>query len=117
MLFNKLNNWLKSSLRLILTAFICGLLFISIAYPVQAGTTSNPTDKEAKLKGIQAETEKVGQGDANPMGLEETIKRAQQGTNEVQGGADKEKMVKPEDTNATTVKDQAADLLNNLKPN
>ncbi len=116
MLFNKLNNWLKSSLRLILTAFICSLLFIASAYPVQAAINSKPTDGEANLNSIQNETDKVGNPSAYPKGLEETTKKAQGGLNEVQGDADKDKMISPEDTNATTVKDKAANFLENLKP-
>jgi hypothetical protein len=114
MLFNKLNNWLKLSLRLILTTFICGLLFISTAYPAQA-VTSSPRDGEANLNRIQNETDKVGKGlDNPPRGLEEVTEKAQQGTNAVQGGADADKMVKPEDTDATTVKEKAANFFENL---
>ena len=113
MLFNRLNNWLKLSLRLILTTFICGLLFVSSAYPANAVTS--PKDGEANLNSIQAETDKVGRGlDNNPRGLEEVTEKAQQGTNAVQGGADKDKMVKPEETDATTVKEKAANFLDNL---
>ncbi|MGB5634821.1 MAG: hypothetical protein WBM44_19575 [Waterburya sp.] len=55
---NKLNNWLKSSFRLVLTVFVCGLLFIS--------------------------------------------------------SADKDKMISPEEADATTVKEKAANFLDNL---
>ena len=113
MLFNKLNDWLKQSLRLVLATFICGLLFFSSAYPAGA-VTSNSTDGEANLNRIQAETDKVGRGDSNPRGIEEVTEKAQQGTNAVQGAADKDKMVKPEETNATTVKEKAANFLDNL---
>lgn len=114
MLFNKLNNWLKLSLRLVLTTFICGVLFISSAYPAQA-VTSSPTEGEANLNRIQNETDKVGKGlDNEPRGLEEVTEKAQQGTNAVQGAADADKMVKPEETDATTVKDKAANFFENL---
>ncbi|MDJ0571536.1 MAG: hypothetical protein QNJ53_21150 [Pleurocapsa sp. MO_192.B19] len=112
MLFNKLNNWLKSSVRLLLTAFICGLLFISSAYPAQA-VTSSATDSEVSLNKVQKETDDVAK--SNPRGIKETTKKAQGGLNAVQGGADKDKMVSPEDTNATTVKEKAASFLDNLK--
>ena len=114
MLFNKLNNWLKLSLRLVLTTFICGVLFISSAYPAQA-VTSSPTEGEANLNRIQNETDKVGKGlDNPPRGIEAVTEKAQQGTNAVQGGADADKMVKPEETDATTVKDKAANFFENL---
>ena len=113
MLFNRLNSWLKSSLRVILTTFICGLLFVSSVYPAQAVTS--PKDGEANLNEIQAETDKVGKGlENNPRGIEETTKKAQEGLNEVQGAADKDKMVTPEETDATSVKEQAANFFENL---
>ena len=111
MVFNKLNNWLKSSIRLVLTAFICGLMFVSMAYPAQA-VTSKTTDGEVSLNKIQAKTDDVAR--SNPRGIEEVTKEVQKGLNAVQGGADKDKMISPEDTDATTVKEKAANLLENL---
>ena len=113
MLFNKLNGWLKLSMRLVLATFICGFLFFSSVYPAGA-VTSNATEGEASLNRIQAETDKVGKGDSYPRGLEEVTQKAQEGTNAVQGGADKDKMVRPEETDATTVKEKAANFLDNL---
>ena len=111
MLFNKLNNWLKSSLRLVLTVLVCGLLFLGSAYPASA-TTSKPTDGEANLNRIQAKTDEVA--NKNPRGIEEITEEAQKGTNAVQGGADADKMIDPSETNATTVKEKAASFLDNL---
>lgn len=56
----------------------------------------------------------MGQADSYPRGLEETTQKAQQGTNAVQGGADKDKMVKSEETSATSVKEKAASFLDSL---
>ena len=116
MLFNKLNNWFKSSLRLILTVMVCGLLFISSAYPAQAtpsqATPSETTKGEANLNRIQAKTDDVAR--SNPRGIEEITEEAQKGTNAVQGGADLDKMVTPEETNATTVEEKAANFLEKL---
>lgn len=112
MVLNKLNNWLKSSLRLVLTVFICGLLFISSVYPAQAATSRN-TEGEASLNKIQSKTDDVAK--SNPRGLEEITKEAQKGLNAVQGGADESKMVSPEDaSDATTIKEKAANFLDNL---
>lgn len=111
MVFNKLSNWLRSSIRLVLTVCICGLLFISSAYPAQA-VTSKATDGEASLNRVQAKTDDVAS--SNPRGIKEVTKEAQKGLNAVQGGADKGKMVSPEDTNATTVKEKTANFLDNL---
>lgn len=113
MLFNKLNNWLKSSLRLMLTAIICSLLFISSVYPVQAATSSKTTDGEASLNRVQAKTDDVAR--SNPRGIKEVTKAAQKGLNAVQGSADKDKMIgRDEASDATTVKEKAANFFDNL---
>ncbi len=111
MLMNKLNNWLKSSFRLVLTVFVCGLLFISSAYPAQAAT-SKTNDGEASLNRVQAKTDDVAS--SNPRGIKEVTKEAQKGLNAVQGGADKDKMVSPKEADATSVKEKAANFLDNL---
>lgn len=112
MLFNKLNNWLKFSVRLALTVMVCGVLFISSTYPAQA-TPSRTTDGETSLNRVQEKTDSVAS--SNPRGINEVTKESQKGLNAVQGGADKDKMVRPEDaSNATTIKEQAANLLDNL---
>ena len=111
MLSNKLNNWLKSSIRLVLTVFVCGLLFVASAYPAQAAT-SKTTDGEVSLNKIQDKTDKVA--DSNPRGIEEITKEAQKGTNAVQGDADADKMISPEETDATTVEEQANNFFDNL---
>ena len=111
MLSNKLNNWLRSSIRLVLTVFICGLLFVASAYPAQA-TTSSATEGEASLNRIQKKTDDVAK--SNPRGIDEVTKEAQKGTNAVQGSADADKMVSPEETNATTVPEKAASFFDKL---
>lgn len=93
------------------TAFVCGVLFVSTINPAQAAT-SKTTDGEVSLNRIQAKTDQVA--DSNPRGIKEITKEAQKGTNAVQGGADTDKMVSPDETNATTVKEKAAGFLNNL---
>ncbi|RMF25946.1 MAG: hypothetical protein D6756_04625 [Cyanobacteria bacterium J083] len=114
MLLKKLSNWwLKYSLRSVLTVFVCGLLmFVSMPYPAQAAT-SKSNDGEVSLNEIQKKTDEVAR--SNPRGIKEVTKEAQKGLNAVQGAADKDKMISPEDAkNATTVKEKAADLLDNL---
>jgi hypothetical protein len=113
MLFDKLSSWFKSSIRVLLIAMVCGLVFVSNAYPAQA-TPSKATEGEASLNRIQAKTDAAANPDASPRGIEEITKEAQKGSNAVQGGADTDKMVKPEDTDATTVKEKAANFLENL---
>lgn len=111
MSFNKLNNWLKSSIRAVLTVFVCGLLFLSVANPAQA-VTSKTTDGEARLNNIQDKTDDVAR--SAPLGIDEVTKESQKGLNEVQGAADQEKMISPDETDATSVKDKAASFFDNL---
>ena len=111
MLFNKLNNWLRSSIRLLLTVFVCGLMFVAVANPVQAAT-SKATDGEASLNKIQDKTDDVAK--SNPRGINEVTKEAQKGLNAVQGSADKSEMISPDEANATTVKEKAASFFDKL---
>ncbi|NJL53035.1 MAG: hypothetical protein HC930_14080 [Hydrococcus sp. SU_1_0] len=111
MLISKLNNWLKSSVRLVLTVFICGMLFISFANPVQADNTRDPNG-EVSLNKIQAKTDDVSR--SNPRGIEEITKEAQKGLNAVQGDADKDKMISPDEANGTTVEEQADNFFKKL---
>lgn len=111
MSFNKLNNWLKSSLRAVLTVFVCGLLFISVANPAQA-ITSKTTEGEATLNKIQDKTDDVAR--SAPMGIEEVTKESQKGLNEVQGAADRDEMISPDEAKSETVKDKAANFFDNL---
>lgn len=111
MSFNKLNNWLKSSIRAVLTLFVCGLLFIAVANPVQAAT-SKPTDGEANLNRIQEKTDEDARN--APFTIDEITKESQKGLNEVQGAADKDKMISPDETDTPSVKDKAASFFDNL---
>ena len=111
MLFNKLNNWLKSSIRTVLTVFVCGLLFISAVNPAQAAS-SKATEGEVSLDKVQSKTDDVAR--SNPRGIKEVTKESQKGLNAVQGAADKGKMVSPKDADATSVREKAANFFDNL---
>ncbi|MEL6440991.1 MAG: hypothetical protein AAFQ80_17260 [Cyanobacteria bacterium J06621_8] len=94
-----------------MTALLCGLLFISIADSAQAAN-SKPSDGEVSLNKIQDKTDNVASSD--PRGMEEVQKEARKGLNGVQGGADKDKMISPEDTDALTVRKKVSKFLDNL---
>lgn len=111
MLVNKLNNWLKSSLRVVVTAIVAGMLLVAVASPVQAAT-SKPTDGVTNLNEIQAQTDDVAR--SNPRGIEEVSKEAQKGLNGVQGDQNAEKMISREEADATTVKEKAANFFDKL---
>ena len=109
MLLNKLNSWLKSSLRAVLTVFIVGLLFISVANPAQAKDTA---DGVTNLNEIQKETDDVAR--SNPRGIEEVTEKSQEGLNGVQGDENQSKMISKEEADATTVKEKAASFFDKL---
>ncbi len=106
------------SLRFLVLAFTCALLLVVNATPTWAAGMSAPTkpsDGEVQLKKIYAESE-----DALNSGLDsmqEVSERAQRGSNEVQGGADLDKMSTPENSKAaTTFKDQVKQALDKVTP-
>lgn len=111
MLSIKISKWFTSSIRSILVVCVCGLLFFASAYPAQAATSSS-TDGEVSLNKIQAKTDDVAS--SNPRGIDKITKEAQKGTNAVQGGADSGKMVSPDEANATSVKEKAANFFDSL---
>lgn len=105
--------------RFLIIAFTCTLLFISSAFPAMAaGVTSpsKPSDGETQLKKIYDESEKSLNSGLDS--IEEVSKRAERGVNEVQGGADLDKMNTPENSqDATTFKDQVKKALDKVTPN
>lgn len=111
----KISNLFQSlnfrPLRSLVIAFTCAILFFANAFPVAAANT-DPREGEVGLKSIQAETDTVAK--EMPPGLEETQKKAQEGLNEVQGAADKEKMKTPENANSTSFEDQLKEGYKNI---
>lgn len=117
MLVSKINTLLKNSVYFILSLVLCFSIVTSFALPAAAGTSSPVTKGEANLNKIQAKTDELAQQE--PPSLEQTIERSKGGLNEVQGAADSNKMVSPEDAQGTTtLKDkieQALDKVTNGK--
>lgn len=97
--------------RVLIIAFTCAILFFANAFPAVAAT-SDPREGEVGLKSIQAETDTVAK--EAPLGLKETQKKAEEGINEVQGAADKEKMKTPENADATSFEEQVKEGYKNL---
>lgn len=95
MLSNKFKKVFQISVRVLFTAFICCLFLVSNLLPAQAAGSST-TSGEANLQGIQKETEQLKRPTA--PSLEETIEKTKGGgLNEVQGTADREKMISPDE--------------------
>lgn len=115
MSFARIKSMILGSLRLLVVAFACTMLFLGNALPAAAigSSPSNPSKGEEPLDQIFEESKDVT--DSQPMSLEETQKKANEGLNEVQGAADRDRMYTPENSqNATSVKDQVQNLLENV---
>ncbi|WP_416666516.1 hypothetical protein [Egbenema bharatensis] len=103
---------ISNAIRAVLVVFICTLLVVSNAFPAAAigSSQSNPTEGDTRLDEIFRKSEEVTKAD--PLSMEETQRRANEGLNEVQGAADVNQMYRPEDApQATTGKDQLQNVL------
>lgn len=88
----------KRLVRLFVGVCVCALLLFSS--PLSAfATTSSPTEGEANLTEIELKSQEAAE--SKPYSLEKTEEEANQGINEVQGDADKDKMLNPENTKDT----------------
>lgn len=112
MSFINFNLPISRLIRSFVTVCFCALLFVSNAFPAFA-VTSSPTKGEDKLLSIEKEAQKAVMKD--PMSMQETQKKANEGINEVQGDADKDKMLNPSNTNATSFKEQVEKAVSKIK--
>jgi len=112
MSFISLNLNVKRFVRSLIAVCFCALMFVSNALPAFA-VTSSLTKGEAQLTGIEKEAQKAVLKD--PMSLEETQEKANEGINEVQGDADSEKMKNPSNTRATSFEQQVKKAVSNIK--
>lgn len=112
MILTRFKSFFQTSLRFLITAFVCTLLVFSSVLPAQAIDNSNLREGEANLNKIQKESDDVAK--SNPRGIEEVTEKAKKGTNAVQGAADKEKMVTPDETKATSIEEKANEFFQNL---
>jgi hypothetical protein len=97
--------------RVLVAAFVGAVLLFSNALPTLA-VSSRPDQGEDQLQQIEQKSEDVLK--SNPRSLEESQKDAENGLNTVQGQANKEKMKRPENTDATSIRDILGDQLDNL---
>lgn len=109
------NLSVRRLVRFLAAVCVCTLLFVSTALPVWA-VNSSPTKGEANLTEIEKKSQEAVLSD--PYDLEKTQEEANKGINEVQGDADKDKMLRPENTKATSFEQQvkkAVDSMNKDK--
>ncbi|MCM1981692.1 hypothetical protein [Lyngbya confervoides] len=100
-----LNTFLRA-LKLMAIAFAFSIFIMANATPAFAfgSSKTSPQEGEASLNQIREKSEQVS--DSQPRSLKEVQSVAKGGLNGVQGSADKEKMIQPEDApEASTVRD------------
>ena len=112
MSFINFNLPVNRLIRSLITVCFCALMFVSNAFPAFA-VTSSPTKGQEQLLGIEKAAQKAALKD--PMSLEETQKKANEGINEVQGAADSEKMKNPSNTRATSFEQQVKKAVTKIK--
>ncbi len=112
MSFINFNLPISRLVRSLITVCFCALMFVSSALPAFA-VTSSPTKGTDQLLGIEKEAQKAVLKD--PMSMEETQKKANEGINEVQGAADSEKMKNPSNTRATSFEQQVKKAVGKIK--
>jgi hypothetical protein len=100
-------------LRFLMAALLCTFLWLGSAIPSFAGVSS-PAQSEDALKQIQKDSEQLLRG--GPPSLEEVQAKSQEGINEVQGGADKEKMKNPANSQgSTSVEEKIQEGMDNIR--
>jgi len=100
-----IRTFLTQTARGIAVAFTCGLLLLANALPAVAISGSSPSAPDKglpNLENIQENTEEFMTGYNRMPGKKETQKRSAGGLNSVQGSADKDKMLSPEDAKGAT---------------
>jgi flagellar motility protein MotE (MotC chaperone) len=112
--FTRFSSVILRSIRFVVIAFTCTLLFISNALPASANTASRakPSEGSVQLDSIQRKSEEVTK--APPLSGEQTQREANKGLNEVQGDANKDEMYSPENAKATSIIDQVENALENV---
>jgi hypothetical protein len=98
-IMNLIRTRLTQSIRTLLVAFTCAILFFSTAFPALAGGKTAPSDLtkgEAPLTNIIDKSEDVIQNGLPTM--KEVQKRSNEGINEIQGSADMNKMSRPDNS-------------------
>jgi hypothetical protein len=98
-------------MQMLLSILLLATLFFSSGFPALAGKSS-PTKGTVQLDKIEQKTQKAV--DSPPMSLQTIQERSEGGLNEVQGHADRNKMIRSNDTELPMVK-QAEKALQKAK--
>ncbi|ACK72846.1 low temperature-induced protein [Gloeothece citriformis PCC 7424] len=114
MLVNNLKETLKKSLRVVITACLSLILFVSVVNSALA-ITSLPEEGEASLNAIQEKTDRAAS--QNPYALQERERTRERRNplNLVQGDADKDKMYNQgQEKDDETITQQIENALENI---
>lgn len=118
-----LRSFFTTSIRILVTVCFCTIIFASNSIPAFAATSS-PDEGTVKLNEIQKKTDNltkstddIAQQDRSvPPSLKEVQSAAKKGLNGVQGDADKDKMISPEDAkNTSTIEDSIRKTFDKVK--
>ncbi|MEO0770063.1 MAG: hypothetical protein AAFY72_11640 [Cyanobacteria bacterium J06649_4] len=110
---------LASILRSVAIAAACALVVFSSATPAMAfgNSSSEPSDGLAQMDSVQEKSESTISGAiSSDNGTKSVMKNSEKGLNGVQGSANAEKMISPEDANATSVESKIEDALDEVTP-
>ncbi|MGL5835184.1 MAG: hypothetical protein ACRC1Z_18425 [Waterburya sp.] len=123
MLKLNLQSFFATSVRILVTICFCAMIFAFNSVPAFA-VTSNPSDGTTKLNDIQKRTDDLtkntddiaNQDRSVYPSLKEVQSASQEGLNEIQGAANKDQMISPEDAkDATTVADSIKKTFSKVK--
>jgi hypothetical protein len=118
-----LQSFFTTSIRILLSICFCMMIFLSNALPASAAT-NHQDEGVAKLNDIQKRTDNlskraddIDKGDESVFpSLNEVQSASEEGLNEIQGAANKDKMIGPEDAkNTTTIQDKINESLSKVK--
>lgn len=109
-----LKSFLTNSIRILVTVCFCTIIFASNSIPASAATmrsdegTAQLNEIQKRTDDLTKRTDDIAKRDRSVApSLKETQSATRKGINEIQGDADKDKMISPEDAkNATTIEDK-----------
>jgi hypothetical protein len=114
--FENLKTAVVRSLRAVVIVFFCTLMVFSNAHPAVAFGTpgSDLTEGSAHLDKIQKNSERALKTEQD-RSMKDYADTAEEGANEVQGGADINQMSRPDNSaGATTIQERVEEVLENV---
>ncbi len=117
--FNRVSA-LSVRLRPFAIAAVCALMIFANATPAFAfgGSSSKPEKGLEQLNGVQEMSEEAITKDGNNdmSSMRNVSKNAEEGLNEVQGAANKEDMISPDNATGNTIESNIKEALETITP-